>query len=310
MPMVNTKPAKRNKILIGRTRADLVFDCFNNIIMTAILLIVVFPILYIVSCSFSSSVAVASGRVWFWPVEPTLLAYKMVYEYQTIWRGYLNSIIYTVAGATFSTGMTLLAAYPLSRSDFGLRRMYMILFTFTMLFSGGLIPFYLVVLNLGLINTFWAMIIPWGLSVWNIIITRTFFQQTISGEILDAAQIDGCTDFGFFTYIALPVSGAIIAVNVLFYGVGKWNSYFDALIFVRSAERMPLQIILRRILILNSVDKQMTSQINVTGEAELARVRELIKYALIVVSSAPMLCAYPFVQKYFVKGMMIGSVKG
>ncbi len=303
------KAMKRTDVYgIHRSRQDVVFDVVNCAVLGAILLIVLFPLLYVVSCSFSSGNAVTSGRVWFWPVEPSLEAYKAVFNYQAIWRGYMNSVLYAGVGATFSVLMTLLAAYPLSRKDFGARRVYMVLFTFTMLFSGGLVPYYLVVLNLGLVNTFWAMIIPSALSVWNVIITRTFFDQTFSGEILDAAQIDGCTDFGFFLHIALPLSGAIIAVNALFYAVGKWNSYFEAFILLRNADLMPLQIILRRILVLN--EKSMTDVASAGSEAELAKLRDLIKYALIVVSSLPVLCIYPFVQKYFVRGLMIGSVKG
>lgn len=302
------KAMKRDAYGIHRSRQDVVFDVINYAALGAILLIVLFPLLYVVSCSFSSGAAVTSGRVWFWPVEPSLEAYKAVFGYQAIWRGYVNSILYAGVGATFSVIMTLLAAYPLSRKDFGARRVYMMLFTFTMLFSGGLVPYYLVVLNLGLVNTFWAMIIPSALSVWNVIITRTFFDQTFSGEILDASQIDGCTDFGFFVHIALPLSGAIIAVNALFYAVGKWNSYFEAFILLRNADLMPLQIILRRILVLN--EKTMTDVASAGSEAELAKLRDLIKYALIVVSSLPVLCIYPFVQKYFVRGLMIGSVKG
>lgn len=232
---------------IARTRADVVFDVINYTVLGVIMLIVLLPLLYVVSCSFSSPVAVTSGKVWFWPVDPSLDAYKAVLEYHAIWTGYRNTLIYTVCGTLFSVSITLLAAYPLSRHDFKMRRIYMRLFTFTMLFSGGLIPFYIVVQDIGIVNTFWAMIIPYGMSVWNVIITRTFFEQTISGDILDASQIDGCSDYGFFFRIAIPLSGAIIAVNALFYAVGKWNSYFDALILIRDSNRMPLQIILRRI---------------------------------------------------------------
>lgn len=295
---------------VRRTQGDFIFDVINYIIMVAVLIIVVLPLAYVVSCSFSSGNAVASGRVWFWPVEPSLEAYKAVFEYQAIWRGYWNTLCYTTVGTLFGVTMTLLAAYPLSRRDFSMRKLYMRLFTFTMLFSGGLIPYYLVVQKLRLVDTFWAMIIPSGVSVWNIIITRTFFEQNLGGELLDAAQIDGCTDFSFFFRIALPLSGAIIAVNALFYAVGKWNSYFEALILIRSADRVPLQIVLRRILVLNTVDNQMTASASALAEAELSKLRQLIKYALIVVSSLPVLCIYPFVQKYFVKGLMIGSIKG
>ncbi|NLG25061.1 MAG: carbohydrate ABC transporter permease [Clostridiales bacterium] len=300
----------RRKGRIKSSWSDRAFDSLSTLLLTAILLAIALPLMYVVSCSLSSGAAVAGGRVWIWPVDLSLEAYRAVFDYRAIWIGYYNTLCYTAAAMCFSVSMTLLAAYPLSRRDFGMRRAYMRIFTFTMLFSGGLIPYYITVQGLGLVNTFWAMVIPGGLSVWNVIITRTFFEQTLSGEILDAAQIDGCTDFGFFLRIALPLSGAIIAVNALFYAVGKWNAYFDALILLREADRMPLQIILRRILILNSVDKQMTATAGAVAEAELSRLRELIKYALIIVSSLPVLCLYPFVQKYFVRGLMIGSVKG
>ena len=298
------------KIWAGDSRQDIIFNIIICFFGLCILLAVLLPLIHIISCSFSSGQAVTSGRVSLFPVEPGFGAYKAIFEYTVIWRAYLNTIIYTTVGTVFSVSMTILAGYPLSREDFGMRKPYAILFTFTMLFSGGLIPFYLIVLRLGMINTFWVMIVPWGVSVWNIIITRTFFKQTLSGELLDASRIDGCSDFGFLFRIAIPLSGAIIAVNALFYAVGKWNSYFDALIFLRDVHRMPLQIVLRRILIQNSVDKQMTDTISALGEAELSRFRELIKYAIIIVSSAPVLCLYPFVQQYFVKGLMIGSVKG
>lgn len=307
--MAQASNAKKTRI--AHTRADVAFDIINYTLLTLAMLIVLLPLLYVVSCSLSSPVAVTSGKVWFWPVDLSFDAYKAVLGYHAIWTGYLNTIIYTICGTLFSVSITLLAAYPLSRYDFKMRKAYMRIFTFTMLFSGGLIPFYITVQGLGMLNTFWAMIIPYGMSVWNVIITRTFFEQTLNGEILDASQIDGCTDFGFFFRIALPLSGAIIAVNALFYAVGKWNSYFDALILIRDSARMPLQIVLRRILVQNSVDKQMTAAVaSASSEAELARLRELIKYALIVVSSLPVLCLYPFVQKYFVKGLMIGAVKG
>ena len=303
-------PVPIKKRRIGDSRQDIIFNIIVSIVGIIILLCVLLPLMHVVSASFSSPNAVTSGRVGIFPVEPGIGAYIAIFEYATIWRAYLNTVIYTTVGTIFSVTMTILAGYPLSRDDFGMRKFYTVLFIFTMLFSGGLIPFYLVVLQLGMINTFWAMIIPWGVSVWNIIITRTFFRQTVSGELLDASRIDGCSDFSFVLRIVLPLSGAIIAVNVLFYAVGRWNSFFDALLFLRDADRMPLQIVLRRILIQNQVSGQMTAFMGAAGEAELARFRELIKYAVIVVASAPVLALYPFVQKYFVKGLMIGSVKG
>lgn len=300
----------RKRAQIGLSRGDRIFNAANNLLLTAVLLAVLLPLLNVVSSSISDGDAVTAGKVWFWPVGFSVEAYKKIFEYSAIWTGYANTILYTIFGTLYSVCITLLAAYPLSRRDFSCRNFYMGLFVFAMIFSGGLIPFYLTVLKLGLINSFAAMIIPYGMSIYNVIITRTFFENTLGTEILEAAQIDGCNDFRFFFTMALPLSGAIIAVISLFYAVGKWNSYFDALLFIRDAQRQPLQIILRRILVQNSVDQQLVNFSGASSEAELAKFRNMVKYGLIVVSSIPVLCVYPFVQKYFVKGVMIGSVKG
>ena len=301
---------KDEKTQVGLSRGDKIFDAVNYFLLFLMLMIVLLPLLNVLSSSISDGDAVTAGKVWLWPVGFSLEAYKKIFEYSAIWTGYGNTILYTVVGTLYSVAITLLAAYPLSRRDFSWRNVYMGLFVFAMIFSGGLIPFYLTVLKLGMINTFAAMIIPYGLSIYNVIITRTFFENTLGREILEASQIDGCNDFRFFFTMALPLSGAIIAVISLFYAVGKWNSYFDALIFVRDAQRQPLQIILRRILVQNSVDQQLVNFSGASSEAELAKFRNMVKYGLIVVSSVPVLCIYPFVQKYFVKGVMIGSVKG
>lgn len=300
----------RKRTEIGLSRGDKIFNAVNNLLLLAILLIVLLPLLNVFSSSISDGNAVTAGKVWFWPVGFSVEAYKKIFEYSAIWTGYKNTILYTIFGTAYSVAVTLLAAYPLSRRDFSFRNIYMGLFVFAMIFSGGLIPFYLTVLKLGMINTFAAMIIPYGMSIYNVIIARTFFENTLGHEILEAAQIDGCNDFRFFFTMALPLSGAIIAVIALFYAVGKWNSYFDALLFVRDAQRQPLQIILRRILVQNNVDQQLVNFSGASSEAELAKFRNMVKYGLIVVSSVPVLCVYPFVQKYFVKGVMIGSVKG
>lgn len=301
---------KEKQTQVGLSRGDKIFDAVNYLLLFLMLMIVLLPLLNVFSSSISDGDAVTAGKVWFWPVGFSLEAYKKIFEYSAIWTGYGNTILYTVVGTLYSVAITLLAAYPLSRRDFSWRNVYMGLFVFAMIFSGGLIPFYLTVLKLGMVNTFAAMIIPYGLSIYNVIITRTFFENTLGREILEASQIDGCNDFRFFFTMALPLSGAIIAVISLFYAVGKWNSYFDALIFVRDAQRQPLQIILRRILVQNSVDQQLVNFSGASSEAELAKFRNMVKYGLIVVSSVPVLCIYPFVQKYFVKGVMIGSVKG
>ena len=255
--------------------------------------------------------AVVSGRVWLLPVGFNPGAYKAVVTYPGIWRAYANSVFYTAAGAGVSVVLTILAAYPLSRPDFRARNFYMVVFTFTMLFNGGLIPFYMLVRNIGMLNTRWAMLLPSALSIWNVIITRTYYQQTISKSLLEAAQLDGCRDTRFVVSVVVPLSGAITAVNLLFYGVFKWNAYFDAFLFLTDAKLMPLQILLRKILIQNSFDEsQMITGSEIMSEQGRQAYRELIKYALIIFASAPVFLVYPFVQKYFVRGVMIGSLKG
>lgn len=272
------------------------------------LIVVAYPLIYIVSSSFSSSSAVISGKVWLFPVEPTLRGYEAVFQNPQIVKGYGNSLFYTVFGTLLNVIMTITAAYPLSRKDFHGRNLITALFVFTMLFSGGLIPYYLTVKELGLLDTRWAMIIPGALSVWQVIIARTFFQTSIPAELTEAAHMDGCGDFKFLLRIVLPLSKPIIAVLVLMYAIGHWNAYFDALIFLKTADLYPLQIVLRNILILNSVDATMIKDVDELAERQ--GLKELLKYSLIVVASAPVLMLYPFVQQHFVKGLLIGSVKG
>jgi putative aldouronate transport system permease protein len=290
-------------------KKDQLFNVINYLCISLFFLAVLYPILYVVSSSFSSPEAVLTGRVRLWPVEPSLAGYKALFEYKPIWRGYSNSIIYTVIGTFINVVLTILAAYPLSRKDCYGRGGIMLFMAFTMIFSGGLIPTYLVVNGLGLVNTMWALIIPSAITVLNVVLARTYFQSTISDEVLEAAQMDGCSDFQFLGYVVLPLSKAIIAVISLFYAVDHWNSFFDALIYLRDKDKFPLQMFLRDILILNSVD---TTLIGVDLDEMSARegVRELLKYSVIIVSSIPVLLMYPFVQKYFVKGVMIGSIKG
>lgn len=293
---------------IGETRGDRIFTVCNYIFLSLLVLSVLYPLIYVLSASLSSTTAVASGRVWLFPVEFSLLGYKTIFEYSKIWVGYGNSLFYMVVGTTVNVVLTILAAYPLSRRDFYGRGIFMFLFVFTMMFNGGLIPNYLLVQDLGLLNSRWALIIPNALSVFNVIITMSFFKSTIPNELLESAQLDGCNDFKFLFKIVLPLSAPIIAVISLFYAVGHWNSYFGALIYLRDASLFPLQLILRDILIQNTVDPSMVG--DATQLANKIGLQQLLKYSLIVVSSLPVLIAYPFVQRFFVKGVMIGSLKG
>jgi putative aldouronate transport system permease protein len=279
---------------------------YTFLIMVTI--VVLFPLIFIISSSFSSPQAVVSGKVWLLPVDFTLEGYKAVFRNPQIVFGYLNSLYYTVIGTAVNVALTVMLAYPLARKTFYGRNFIMVLLVITMMFEGGLIPLYLVVKNLHILDTRWAMILPGAMAVFQVIVARTFFQTTIPEEIAEAAELDGCSDIRFITSMVIPLSKPILAVLTLMYAVGHWNAYFDALIFLKSPELFPLQIVLRNILILNSIDPTMVS--NVDQMLAQQGLKDLLKYSLIVVASAPVLIIYPFVQKHFVKGVMIGSLKG
>lgn len=292
---------------IHDTRQDKVFNAVTYVLLTLFALAVLYPLVYIASASISDPIAVTSGEVWLWPVDLNLNGYRAILEYHSIVRGFLNSLWYAGVGSLISVTITLLAAYPLSRSDLWGRNYFMFFFVFTMLFTGGLIPTYLVVHDLGLLNTRWALVLPGAFAAWNMIITRTYYQVTIPHELLEASKIDGCDDFRFFWKIVLPLSKPIIAVNALFFAVGHWNQFFNALIYLTNEDLFPLQLVLREILIQNSIDPTQMDAAELLRRQEL---RDLLKYGLIVVAMIPPLLAYPFVQKHFVKGIMIGSLKG
>ena len=271
---------------------------------------VLWPIIYIISASFSSATAVNAGRVILWPIGFTLDGYEAVFAYRKVPIGFRNSIFYTVAGTVFSVCLTLMAAYPLSRKNFQGRKFYTTLYVITMFFSGGLIPSYLLIVQLGLVNTIWAIIIPGSFSTYNMIITRTFFMSTIPGDLLDASQIDGCSDARYFFVILLPLSKAVIAVITLFYAVGNWNSWFPAMIYLRNPDLHPLQLVLREVLVLSQISMLGFEDLDVETLESMMNRAELLKFSLIVVSTIPIIVVYPFIQKYFVKGVMIGSLKG
>lgn len=301
-----TKHIKSLKV--RETAQDRVFSVLNYTFLAIVGLIILYPLIYILSSSFSAAYAVVAGKVWLYPVDFSLKGYEAVFRNESIMIGYRNSFIYTIAGTLISVTLTIMAAYPLSRKDFFGRHIFTGLFVFTMLFNGGLIPFYLIVHDLKLTNTIWAMLLPNALAVWNVIIARTYFDMTIPKELLEASRIDGCNDFRFILRVVIPLSSPIIAVLCLFYAVGIWNSFFDALIFLKDAKMYPLQIVLRNILIANTVDAN-----TMLDEKVLLRsqgLAELLRYSLIVVASVPVLVIYPFVQRFFVKGIMLGSVKG
>lgn len=297
--------ARRRKM--QSSRSDKIFDTCNFIFLTFILLIVAYPLIYIISCSFSDAKLVMAGKIWFLPKGFNLDAYKSVLSDKSVLMGYYNSFIYTIAGTTLNIIFTLLAAYPLSRKDFVGGKLITFLFTFTMMFSGGLIPTYQVVQNLELLDTRFAIILPGLIVVWNLIVAKTFFQASIPFELYEAAGIDGAGDIRTFVSIVLPVSKPIIAVIALYYAVGHWNAFFDAMIYLKTKTLYPLQIILRNILILNEMGGDVT---DLDELADLQAMSALLKYSLIIVATIPVMVLYPFIQKYFVKGIMIGAVKG
>ncbi|KJB88639.1 sugar ABC transporter permease [Paenibacillus sp. E194] len=299
---------------VKETRADKIFIVCNYIYLTIALILVLYPVLYILSASISDPKMVASGEMWLFPKGITFDGYSRVFENSKIWSGYGNTILYTVVGTCVNLAVTLPAAYALSRSDFIGRNFFMGMFLFTMFFGGGLVPGYLLIKELGLINSMWALILPGAASVWNIIVARTFFQSTIPRELQEAASIDGCTNMRLFLQIILPLSAPIIAVMALFYGVGHWNSYFGALIYLNEESKYPLQMILRQILVLQEMSAETTgAAVSSSVAAALnnkAEIASLVKYSVIIVSTLPVIVVYPFLQRYFVQGVMIGSVKG
>ncbi|MDF2961495.1 MAG: binding-protein-dependent transport system inner rane component, partial [Paenibacillus sp.] len=263
---------------------------------------------FVVSSSFSSKEAVSAGEVLLWPVDFSLEGYEAVFRDRSVLHSFWMSVFYTVVGTAINVLVTVLAAYPLSRKDLAGRNWIMALFAFTMFFGGGLIPNYLLAKSLGILNTPWALLLPGALSIWNMIITRTYFNATIPDELLEAAQMDGCNDLKFLWKVVLPLSGPIVAVISLFYGVEHWNQYFNALLYLKDPDLYPLQLVLREILIRSQVSTEMIADSK--QAAELAGLSDLLKYSLIVVATVPLMAVYPFVQRFFVKGVMIGALKG
>lgn len=293
-----------------RTRGDRIFDAVNLTLLIIIGLVVLYPLYFVVIASISDPNVVNKGQVILYPKGATLLGYQKLFQDKNIWTGYGNTIFYTVCGTLLNILVTIGAAYPLSRRDLVGHKVLMKYFIFTMYFSGGLIPLYIQVGQMGLYNTRWVLIILGMLSVYNMIITRTFFETSIPDEMLEAAKLDGCSDLRFFVSIVLPLSHAILAVLTVYYAVGHWNQYFNALIYVSKQEYYPLQIVLREILIQSRQTEAVVTEGQIAELIERNKYAELIKYGVIVVSSLPVMIMYPFAQKFFVKGVMLGAVKG
>ncbi|MDW7655756.1 MAG: carbohydrate ABC transporter permease [Bacillota bacterium] len=288
--------------------SDVAFILFDWAVMIGVFIVVFYPLWYVVLSSFDADIY--STAIKLVPLQFSVEGYRAIFQYSKIWVGYRNSIVYTSTGTLISLIMTICAAYPLSRKDLKGRTVVMLIFSFTMYFSGGLIPSFLLVADLNLLDSMWALILPGAISVYNMIVMRTYFATTIPDELLDASRVDGCSNSRFLTSVVLPLSTPILAVISMYYAVDIWNSYFNALIYITDAAKFPLQMILREILISNTIDANMLGDYDPESAAQLIRMQEIMKYSLIIVASVPMLIIYPFVQRYFVKGVMIGAIKG
>ena len=297
---------------IKESRGDRIFNAINIFILTIILILTFYPVLFVTVASISDPDLVNAGKVILFPRGISFNGYKNVFKDPRILISYRNTIFYTVVGTTLNLIVTLPAAYALSRKDFIGRNFFTSLFMVTMFFGGGLIPTYLLIKNLRMLNTIWVMLIPGLTSMWNLVITRTFFETNIPSELKDAAEIDGCSNFRLFFSIVLPLSSAIIAVMALFFGVGHWNSYFNALIYLSDKKLFPLQLILREILVKSEFDAEMLliGSHDAGALSDELKAAEQIKYTLIIVSTLPIMLVYPFIQKFFVKGVMVGAIKG
>ncbi len=302
-------PRSRNDFTPTRIKEPVVDRWFMAgvyILLTTFLLVVLLPLVYILASSFSDPLAVSSGQVTFWPIDFTLEGYQRALSDSSILTGFGNSLFYTIAGTAISLALTVAIAYPLSRQDFWGRRGITVFVVFTMLFAGGIIPMYLVVQNLGLLDTRWAIILPQAIGVWQVIIAVAFFRSSIPDELYEAAQLDGASDLRFLFSTVLPLSKPLLAVIALMYAIFQWNSYFDALLYLRNPDLFPLQLVLRNVLILN----QAAPGLDAAAAMERQQLADLMKYSLIVISTVPVMLVYPFVARFFNKGILIGAVKG
>lgn len=301
------------KSTIKESKTDRIFLASVYVVLIFALVIVAYPLIYITSASISDPSVVNSGEMWLWPKEITFEGYSTILRNKDIWRGYFNTIIYTVVGTSLNLFVTIPAGYVLSRSDFPLKGIFTKMMIVTMFISGGMIPSYILINNLGLTNSMWALILPGAASVYNIVVTRTFFQSSIPDELTEAAVMDGATNFKIFTAVILPLSKPIVAVMALFYGVGHWNQYFDALLYIDDRSKYPLQMVLREILVLQDLSSNPSTMMSEATAEYLNQQQNLsaiIKYGVMIVATLPIIMVYPFLQKYFVKGVMLGSLKG
>ena len=287
---------------------DMAFDIVLRILLAIFVIIVVYPLYFVVLASVSDPLLVSKGQVLLWPKEMSLFGFQKVFEDTRIWIGLRNTVIYTVLGTIINMAATLPAAYALSRKDMRGRKTVMMFFVFTMFFNGGLVPTYLLMQKLHLVNTIWVFILPFAVNVYNLIIARTFFENSIPTELYESAALDGCSDFKFFVSMVMPLSKAVVSVIMLYYMVAHWNDFFTGLIYIRDQKLNPLQLVLREILIANNVFAAGGTGGSLSSYDQM--YADTVKYAIIIISSLPMLIIYPFIQKYFEKGVMIGAIKG
>ena len=303
-----SKSADKTAGIVGvkESVGDHVFNILNTILMILISLVIVYPLWYVILASITDPAIVNSGKFLLLPQGFYVAGYQEAFDYPQIWAGYKNSIIYTVVGVIVALVATIPGAYALSRRDMAGRKGIMFLFTFTMFFNGGMIPLFLTVQNVNIYNTMWAIVLPIGVSVYNLIVCRSFFEANLPIELLEASKLDGCSDFGFFFKIAIPLSSTIIAVMVLFYATGLWNIYFNAIMFLRDEDKMPLQVVLRNLILSN----QLMQGASGAEMVEKQKLVDQLKYVIVTLAAFPLVIVYPFVQKYFAKGVMVGAVKG
>lgn len=292
------------------SKTDYVFDAFNMLLMLLILLVILYPLYFVLIASFSDPMAVRRGETFFWFKGVGFEGYEEIINTSSIWSGYRNTIFYTLVGTIISLALTLTSAFALTKKDLPFRKLINALIVFTMLFDGGMIPRYMIIHSIGIYDTIWAMLLPRAVWVFCLMVARTFIEQSIPYELYEAAQVEGCSFATYFFRVVLPLSPSLISILILYYGIGQWNSYFDAMLYLQTKDLYPLQLILRDILITNQSQSTMMLADSPELINEMLRKSESMKYGIVIVSSLPVLVLYPFLQKYFVKGVMIGAIKG
>ena len=310
---VKNSPEDKGSALLSMkfaTLGDKLFYCCNFLILTLLVIAVLYPMIYVLACSFSSTSAVLTNRVVLWPVEFNLKAYATIFESTGIVSGFLNSVFYSIAGSAFAMTVLFMAAYPMSRKDMPGRPIFMAFFVVTMFFGGGMIPNYILVRNLGMMNRRIALIVPFVFSCYNLVIVRTFFNQNVPDELLEVSHIDGCGDIRFFVRIALPLSKPVIAVMALFHIVWRWNEYMRGLLYLSDPAMYPLQMVLREILFILQMSSEQLEKMDPSLMENKYNLMRVVRYSALVVGALPMMLMYPFIQKNFVRGMLIGSIKG